>query len=645
MQQNKVTPLQRLIKRVCRNKVTLFIGSGFSIKAGAPSVYELIQKLIKDGDLCYDEDLKDLQLRDVASDFVSNEGRHELMKVLYKHFSFIPGDTSDQKLLASIPHFKTIFTTNYDSLIEDAYERNQRVVLTSSQGCSNDDCAPVKIYKIHGDISTMSDPESIIITNEDYDDYFNNKSLKVLWSDLKYACQHSNVVFLGYSLSDDNITQIVKEVRCELNGNVKQMYLIAPHIHPVRKEELKANKIDYISSTGEEFLNKVKEAIDNTIVKDFENAKLDDNRVFYEYLHQRGMNPNVQFGSDKNIIGDINSYHGSVVTTDFRIKASIDIIEAINNRMYNVSQNLPGTKLSLPAYEIQASALIGGELRLNHVLIANKDDWKKIWIMPNNELRDITIKIPSAGFMEKTQMLIFDGGEKTIGIKFDIKIGEMCFELKFDQDGNPSEKITVDTRLYEKYESSSQALLWVEVPLALYSGSPVNFQIFGIEEKPRNTYPLKEFKKIKRFYETVKRLELVHNLPFVEYENYSDDRLMSALILDSYYSKYGVSYGLVKSFNCELDISERNFKGHDLIQSKKPMLMAFSYINFTSMFNGYEFTIPYVNICFMHGVVREYRKINSDRYALTIIDEAEENLIYGSDTPVEPKENRLDLQS
>lgn len=41
--------------------------------------------------------LGSLQLRDVASDFVANEGRHELMKVLVKHFSFTPTDTSDQK--------------------------------------------------------------------------------------------------------------------------------------------------------------------------------------------------------------------------------------------------------------------------------------------------------------------------------------------------------------------------------------------------------------------------------------------------------------------------------------------------------------------------------------------------------------------
>lgn len=132
MQQNKITPVERLMRRVRRNKVTLFIGSGFSLKAGAPSVTELMSKLIEEGELKYDVELKDLSLRNVASDFVAKEGRHELIRCLVKLFSFIPTDTSDHELLASIPHFKTIFTTNYDSLIENAYPKGHCAVITSS---------------------------------------------------------------------------------------------------------------------------------------------------------------------------------------------------------------------------------------------------------------------------------------------------------------------------------------------------------------------------------------------------------------------------------------------------------------------------------------------------------------------------------
>lgn len=644
MQQKKVTPMERLIKRVCRNKVTLFIGAGFSIKAGAPSVSDLIQKLIKDGELCYKDDVKNLKLCDVASDFVEKEDRHELMKVLYKHFSFTPADTSDQKLLASIPHFKKIFTTNYDSLIESAYPKGKCVVLTSSQGCSNDECAPVKIYKIHGDISTMSDPDSIIITNEDYEDYFNKKSLKILWEDLKHAFIHTYVVFVGYSLADENIFEIVKKVREDLNGNAKEMYLVSPDRSLAHNRRLSANGITYIRNTGEGFLKTLQKTIDDTIVKDFEEAKLEDSRVFNEYMLQHGLCPIIQYGLDKNVIGQVKGLNGKSVDTRMNLKVSKDIVDAINARMYNASQNIPGTKFTLPAYQIDASSLIDGELRFNDILFANKSDWERILVLPCNEIKELTIKVPSADFMETTQVLVYNNGKNSVGFKIDIKIGEICIVANF-KDGKPIGKVNANVELYDTYGSSSEALRWVEVPIALFSGKLVNFQIFGIEEKPKDEYPLREYNRIKRYYQTIKSLELDHNIQFASHDNYSKDGLMCALILESYLGKHGISYGLMKTFKCEVDTTKGNSEAQDLIKSKKPSVMAITYVNFSGMLNGYEFCVPYVNICLMHCVVRDYHKIKGSIYSLKMVDEAAENLIYGSDTPAEPEGNKLNLQS
>lgn len=636
--------MERLIKRVCRNKVTLFIGSGFSINAGAPSVSDLIQKLIKDGELCYEDDNANLKLRDVASDFVEKEDRHELMKVLFKHFSFTPKDTSDQRLLASIPHFKTIFTTNYDSLLESAYPRGKCVVLTSSQGCSNDECALVKIYKIHGDISTMSDPDSIIITNEDYENYFNKKSLKILWEDLKHAFIHTYVVFVGYSLADENIFEIVKKVREDLNRNAKGMYLVSPDESLAHNGKLKANGITYINNTGEGFLKALQKTIDNTIVKDFEESKLEDNQVFNEYMLQHGLSPTVQYGLDKNLIGQVNGLNGVPIETRMSLQVSKDIVEAINARMYNISQNIPGTKFSLPAYQIDASSLTDGELRINDILFANKSDWQRILVLPSNELKELTIKVPSSDFMETTQVLVYNNGENSVGFKIDIKIGEICVAINF-KDGKPVGKINANVELYDTYGSSSEALRWVEVPIALFSGKYVNFQIFGIEELPKDNYPLREYNRIKRYYQTIKKLELDHNIKFTSHDNYSKDGLMCALILESYLGKHGISYGLMKTFKCEVDTANGNSEAQDLIKSKKPSVMAITYVNFSGILNGYEFCVPYVNICMMHCVVRDYHKVKGSIYSLELVDEAEENLIYGSDTPAEPEGNKLNLQS
>lgn len=642
--QCKIAPIERLIRRVRRNKVTLFIGSGFSIKAGAPSVSELISKLIEDGDLNYDIEPKELSLRDVASDFVAKEGRHELMRCLVRHFSFTPTDTSDHELLASIPHFKTIFTTNYDSLIEDAYPQGQCVVITSSQACSNSDCAPVNVYKIHGDLTTLSNPDSIIITNEDYEDYFHKDELKALWEDLKYAFRHSYVVFIGYSLADDNIWEIVKTVRRELNNNVKGMYLISPHINDTRKQQLQSNGITYIELKGDQFLTMLKKSIDDTIVKDFKESRLEDNSVFYEYLQRRGLNPSIQFGNETNIIDKITGYNGTPVNPQLNLKITSEAADAINKRLFNDSQSVPETKFALPAYQIDASSLIAGELRYNGILFGSKSDWKDFLVMPSHRVVELTIKIPSIDFLEKTKVCIYNHTKDIVGFKFDIKIGEITIFLRFEDD-KPVGRINIDTRFYETYESSSEALRWIEVPIALFHGELVNFQLFGIQEVANNSYYSNEFKRAQLYYRTIKQLELENNIHFTEYNNYSKDGLMCALILKSYLSKHGIGYPLIKTFNCELETSENNLEAQKLIKQNKPNVMAVSYVDFKGNINGHEFKIPYVNICLQHCIVTDYHLIEGNRYALTMIDEAEENIIYGSDTSVNQVDNILHLQS
>lgn len=642
--QQKVTPLERLIRRIRRNKVTLFIGSGFSLKAGAPSVSELISKLIEDGELKYNTETEELSLRNVASDFVEKEGRHELMRCLVKHFSFTPTDTSDHKMLASIPHFRTIFTTNYDSLIEDAYPKGQCVVLTSSQGCSNADCASVNVYKIHGDLTTLSNTDSIIITNEDYKDYFHKESLKALWEDLKYAFRHSYMVFIGYSLADDNILNIIKNVRCVLNNNVKGMYLISPSIKSAHKQHLQSIGITCIELTAEQFLFKLKKSIDDTIVNDFKASRLDDNRVFYEYLHQKGLNPSMQFGYGTNIIDNITSYNGASVNTKLNLKITTEAANAINQMLFNASKCIPGTKFKLPAYQIDATSLIDGELRYNDILFASKSDWKNILVMPSHQIDEWTIKIPSIDFMERTKVCVFHQGKNSVGFKVDIKIGEITILLKFD-DNKPIDKVNIQTDFYDSYESSSEALRWIELPIALFSGKYVNFQLFGIEEDIHDKQSFKEFTRAKQYYQTIKQLELENNVKFTEYNNYSKDGLMCALILRSYLCKRGIGYPLVKTFTCELVTDEKNLEGHKLIKQGEPNVMAVTYEDFKGNLNGYVFKIPYVNVCLQHCIVTDYHLIEGNRYALAIVDNAEENLIYGSDTPINQVGNVLHLQS
>ncbi len=102
-----------------------------------------------------------------------------------------------------------VITTNYDSFLEDhlyqfkKYVGQSQLMFSAIQGIA-------EIYKIHG---SVEDPESIVINETDYQE-FDAKSA-YLASKLMTIFLEYPIVFLGYSVSDANIQNILEAIiRC-----------------------------------------------------------------------------------------------------------------------------------------------------------------------------------------------------------------------------------------------------------------------------------------------------------------------------------------------------------------------------------------------------------------------------------------------
>ena len=54
--------IERLIKYIRKEEVALFIGSGFSIKAGAPSVWDIIDAILKEGGQSFNQTANNFDL-------------------------------------------------------------------------------------------------------------------------------------------------------------------------------------------------------------------------------------------------------------------------------------------------------------------------------------------------------------------------------------------------------------------------------------------------------------------------------------------------------------------------------------------------------------------------------------------------------
>lgn len=111
-----------------------------------------------------------------------------------------------------------VITTNYDKLIETlfpdfkVYIGQEQLLFSSSHGIG-------EIYKIHG---CSSDPNSLIITAEDYRD-FNDKNAYLASKLITIFVEHP-IVFLGYSLGDENITLLLENIcRCLSAGNIEKL--------------------------------------------------------------------------------------------------------------------------------------------------------------------------------------------------------------------------------------------------------------------------------------------------------------------------------------------------------------------------------------------------------------------------------------
>lgn len=125
----------------------------------------------------------------------------------------------------------TVITTNYDRLIEQAYDTGEegRVQLINGlNALERPDPKKITVIKLHGDIS---EPKRCILSKNQYDDAYGNGSLdthKPIPKLLAYHYKNSSLLFLGCSIRNDRTVQVfntIKEGRGE-EDETKQHFSI-----------------------------------------------------------------------------------------------------------------------------------------------------------------------------------------------------------------------------------------------------------------------------------------------------------------------------------------------------------------------------------------------------------------------------------
>lgn len=229
--------LNTFSKELANDNAALFVGAGLSVPAGFVNWKQLLRAIAAEIDL--DVELEHDLVAVAQFHFNERQSRSALNRALMESFSKGHELTENHRIMARLP-VKTFWTTNYDTLIEEALRESRRipdVKHTVSQLKSTVPQRDAVVYKMHGDITL---PDDAVLIKDDYERYSETRGAftTALSGDLIEKC----FLFLGFSFSDPNLEYILSRVRLSLYQKPRDHFCIFR----------KVSRIDY--KTEEEFL-------------------------------------------------------------------------------------------------------------------------------------------------------------------------------------------------------------------------------------------------------------------------------------------------------------------------------------------------------------------------------------------------------
>jgi hypothetical protein len=261
-----------LIEQVRRGEAILFLGSGASIDAlhskgkKAPKGQELAELIATE---FLGKEYISRSLAEVSELAISETDLFTVQNYIANIFmDFYPNTFHEL-----IPLFSwiSIFTTNYDLIIERAYEkikdRKQELSVFKKDGEQIEAKLrmpkSVAYFKLHGCITHINDIElPLILTPDQY--ITHKKHRRLLFSRLyNYAVEYP-IIFIGQSLADQDIRSMLVELD-DLGPTKPRSYIVSPTITPAEERLWSSRKITPIIARFSEFIT----ALDESIPRDF----------------------------------------------------------------------------------------------------------------------------------------------------------------------------------------------------------------------------------------------------------------------------------------------------------------------------------------------------------------------------------------
>ena len=261
-----------LTEQIREGNAILFLGAGASLGATTPegkAIPNTKQLTVSLANRFLGGEDSDKPLSVVAELAISESDLTTVQQHIYELFRDV-SPTSYHRLIPSF-RWSAIATTNFDLLLEQAYQESKRPLQTLVPFYKDSDRVDSKLrttkavpfLKLHGCISRRDDHSiPLILTIDQYVTHRKNRR-KLFERVTHYAAEYP-LIFIGHSLEDPDVRQILLELS-EEGIDRPRFYLVVPNVTDRQQRLWESKKITALNGTMQQFMELIDTSLDASL--------------------------------------------------------------------------------------------------------------------------------------------------------------------------------------------------------------------------------------------------------------------------------------------------------------------------------------------------------------------------------------------
>jgi NTP pyrophosphatase (non-canonical NTP hydrolase) len=238
---------------IAQGRCVLFLGAGVSTDSGAPSGEALAAELNErflDGTYPTDN------LTTVVALVDSEIGRATLNEYLHERFSGL--HPSPALISLSRCRWRRIYTVNFDTLLEQAYENHfsaQQLypIYTVSQRMTDPPDGIAPLYKLHGCITrTMHDDGRLTLTQEDF--ILNSTKRLLMLNQLLSDLAEWPLLYIGFAREDPDFIRLLTYIKQQMPNSLRRGVAVHRTVTDFDRTRWSESRVTLVQATVTEFI-------------------------------------------------------------------------------------------------------------------------------------------------------------------------------------------------------------------------------------------------------------------------------------------------------------------------------------------------------------------------------------------------------